>query len=787
MPHASFRPDYDQELLPPPDGALGMFHRRVLGLAAAMLLVLLGLGAQLARLTISEGEARREVVSRRLDRVELLPTVRGRILDRKGRILAEDASSDELAVAFPLIDGSWAVAQAAAEARRELGRAGWSALPAAARREAIEHRLADWDEAVESMWREVAAVAGLGREQLQERLDRIRAEVARAAVAVADRREQIERQRLLEGSDRPPPPQGRIREQRQSHTVVSGLSREQAIELAGIAARFDGAVEVRHSIRRVHPWREAAVVVDGRTLPSPIRFDSPREVEVRGFADLLLGEVREQVWAEDLARRPLRGAAGLDLGGHVAGDDRIGRGGVEAAYEDRLRGRRGLLRRNLESGELERVEPVWGDDLELSLDIALQARVAALMHPSVGLAAPQQWHAGWQGGEPRPMHLPASWGAIVGAVVVLDVRTGEVLAAVSSPSPEELDAQIPRWRHALAAPGVHRALEGVYPPGSILKPLVYLAAVAARVHPADGAIECTGHYFPSLDGVARCWIYRERYGLATHSSSDGGPLRIEEALARSCNIYFYRLADRLGPSRTVEWLERFGLGRPAGLESAAPGASATPSRGEHGGFLPTAASLEELRRSGDRVTPVLLGIGQGQVAWTPLQAAHAYATIARGGVDLVPTLLRREVPLEGGRLPLDADAVARALEGLRQAVAEPIGTGHHLALEDGRRERLLDLPGLRVWGKTGTAQVAPLTLEIEGREVRLDSLEHAWFVGLVGEEGSPRPTPRYAIAVVLEHAGSGGRAAGPLAAAVVRALVDEGYLDRGEANRGGSL
>ncbi len=793
MPHASFRPEYDQALLPPPDAALGMFHRRALLLGAAMLLVGLGLGGQLARLSIVEGDERLEIVSGRLDRIELLPTVRGRILDRKGRILAEDASSDDLAVAFPLIDGSWVVAQAAAEVRREAGRAAWSAMPPAARRQAIEDRLPAWDAAAEELWEEIAAICGIERAELQSRLDGIRAEVARTAVAVSDRRAEIERQRLAEGGDRPPPPRGRIREQRASHVVVPDLTREQAIELQRLADRHEDAIEVRHSIRRVHPWREAVVRVDGGDLPSPIRFEPPREVRVLGVAELLLGEVREQVWAEDLARRPLRGPGGLDLGGHVADDDRIGRGGVEAAFEDRLRGRRGLLRRNLESGELERIEPVWGDDLELSLDIALQARIAALLRPEIGLASPQQWHAGWQQGEPRPLPLPADWGALAAAVVVLDVESGEVLAAVSSPSPADRDELVPPWRHDLASPRIHRALEGVYPPGSILKPLVYLSAVAAGVHPAGGEIECTGHYFPQHERVARCWIYRDRYGFATHSSQLGGPLAIEAALARSCNIYFYRLADRLGPSETVAWLGRFGLGQPLGVELGwRPGdgdGDGRAPRGEHAGFLPTAEAIEAIRRSGDRVTPVLLGIGQGQVAWTPLQAANAYATMARGGERIPPTLLRRSGPPSvASRLPLASEAVARALEGLRQAVADPAGTGHHLTLEDGRRETLLDLPGLVVWGKTGTAQATPLEVEIEGRSVRLDALEHAWFVGLVGEADlSGSATPRYAVAVVLEHAGSGGRAAGPLAAAAVRALREEGYLGSGTAPAGGGL
>lgn len=762
-----------------------MFHRRVLTLAAVFLLVLVVLGSQLARLGVVEGAERLEQARRRLDRVDLLPTVRGSILDRHGRLLAEDRVSHDLAAEFEFISGAWALDRAAESARRRVvdadGRAAWSALGADGRRDATLAELPAWTAEADRIWDAVAMASGLGRAEIERRLDRIRADVGRLALAVEDRRDAVEARRAAEGRLDAPPPRGPIREETVAHVVVEGLPDAAAIDLERLGLEVEDTISVRHRIRRHRPWSEAVAIVERRGLPSPIRSDTPLEIVVSDPLGSIIGRVGDEVWAEDVERRPLRREDGsLDLGGYRAIEDRIGRTGVEAAMEDRLRGRRGLIRRNLQSGERERVEPRRGDDVVLSIDAALQTRVAALFAEELELAVPQQWHAGWSRGEPRPRTLPEPWGAFAGAAVVLDVETGEVLAAVSSPDLGGGD-DLPRLRQADSGDATMRAFEGVYPPGSILKPIVYASAVAAGVHPVDGAIDCTGHFFPNLTDVARCWIYRDRYGLTTHTAQFGGPLPIEEAISRSCNVYFYELARRLGPVRLLEWLRRFGLDARIGVgfgwrfdESGTASAI-----GEHGGLLPSHEAIEKIQASGDRVTPIILGIGQGPIAWTPLQAANAFAILARNGEIRDPTILRdgrgRETPT---RLPLDARSVDRALEGLRQAVGESHGTGHHLTMEDGRREPIFEIDGVEIWGKTGTAQAPPARLDRDGDgdvDEILGGLEHAWFVGLVGRTGASRP--RFAVAVVLEHAGSGGRAAGPVAAAVVEALVAEGYLE----------
>ena len=177
-----------------------------------------------------------------------------------------------------------------------------------------------------------------------------------------------------------------------------------------------------------------------------------------------------------------------------------------------------------------------------------------------------------------------------------------------------------------------------------------------------------------------------------------------------------------------------------------------------------------------------MGIGQGPFTWTPLHAANAYATLARGGTIRDATIVTagsleaRVINRED--LNLKPSAVKAALEGLRQSVMESHGTGHHILLPGSVREPIINANGVTIWAKTGTAQAPPLKQDDNGdgkfseSEV-IENLDHAWFVGLVGPRGA---TALYAISVIVEYGGSGGRTAGPIANQIIRALQAEGYL-----------
>ncbi|MHC4947582.1 MAG: penicillin-binding transpeptidase domain-containing protein [Planctomycetota bacterium] len=747
-----------------------MFHRRLVLLFAAMAALTVGLGAQLVRLAVAQGPDHLSEAEGRLRRRSYLATYRGAVLDRNGVVLAVDQASYDVAVPFDVITGAWASGQAAAAARARHGAGAWAEWPRAAQVEAIEAELPAFETRLETLWAHVRRLGGIDQAELDRRLDLIRREVqSMAAVVWADQWRRERERRGPEAADRfrPRP----IREQEEAHVVLPRVSDEVAFEFRNIADELPGMVEVRSSRRRSYPWTTIRVVVDRSRFPTRIRADEPIEVTVDGVADHLLGAMRDDVWAEDIARRPFIDAetGDVDLGGYRPGDS-VGARGVERSCEHLLRGQRGVVLERRGTGQTRRLEPVPGRDLRLTIDILLQARVQALFAPEVGLSVVQPWQ--------RNGRLPVGR-VLNGAAVVMDVETGEVLALVSAPTisaGRALDEEARR----LAGPWLNRPVEVAYPPGSILKPLVLAAAATEGEHGLGDTIECTGHYFPDVRNAARCWIYREKWDFRTH-----GPQMPTEALAHSCNIFFYTLADRLGMKRLSAWLRRFGLGAPldTGLLVAGEDAEGRPvALQEVGGDVPDAAVVDELRRQGQlRFSSIILGIGQGPVTWTPLHAANAYATLARGGTIRDATLLLDDGPGRRPRrddLALDPRLVETALAGLRGAVSEG-GTGHHIThLDDGTREPIITATGVDVWAKTGTAQAPAIDLDGDGAiDPETEAgFDHAWFVGLVGPAGG---RPLFSIAVIVEYGGSGGRTAGPIANQVIHALQEEKYLPRG--------
>ncbi|MEE9130017.1 MAG: penicillin-binding transpeptidase domain-containing protein, partial [Phycisphaerales bacterium] len=336
----------------------------------------------------------------------------------------------------------------------------------------------------------------------------------------------------------------------------------------------------------------------------------------------------------------------------------------------------------------------------------------------------------------------------------------------------------------------------VYPPGSIIKPLVLATAVTEGVYDLYEPIPCTGHFYPEFKDFARCWIYRDPSFL-TH-----GALVADEALARSCNIFFYTMAKRLDIDRLLDWYGRFGLGRriDIGLAYTSDG----KIRGEARGMLPGPKRLAKLAEAGEtKSATIFMGIGQGPIAWTPVQAANAYATLARGGAIRDATLLRDEGQRSATRrsklddLHLDQHLVETIMEGLRQSVQQRHGTGYRIRALN---EPIINAQGVTVWAKTGTAQASPWRAvdtngdgkvnssdepiavdtnfdgQIDETDLPLEDLDHAWFVGLVGPNTSGTPQPKYAIVVIVEYGGSGGKTAGPIANQIIHALQLHGYL-----------
>ena len=749
-------------------------RKRLIFLGALALLAITGLSVRLWQLTVVDGAEFREEAEQRLDQTSWLPSIRGKIVDRLGRVMAEDVAAYDVAIHYSVIDGSWVRARALRAARKAYGRSLWGRLSREARDSTVELCLVAEEQDKNDMLDKVAMLCDISRAQIDEKIEIIRAHVQkRAEVTWAKQREALTAKLGHDPGDsfHPEP----IREQKTSHVIARQVSETAAFALRKLSDKSPYSVEVIDAMRRVHPLDSWDVRLSRKTLPKPLRNAGDANIHVVGVFDHVLGTIREETWAEDLARRPFVKSDGtIDPGGYRPGPDLIGGRGLEAAYENWLRGERGQHQTHMDTQMEERVEPKDGLDLMLTIDIELQARVQAILNPEFGLTKVQEWHHGGADGLPNGLPLAS-------AAVIVEVDSGEILAMGSWPTLADAPGMSQSDLFRLQ-PGVNRASEAVYPPGSIVKPLVYVGAVGAEKFSLAGTVECKGHYFPEFKDRARCWIYRPQYDMTNHTAQTGGALNVESGISRSCNIFFYTVAHKFGLRPLVDLYKSLGVGMTlgSGLQGPLPAAQRGVA-GESIGMIPNEEQLLNIEARHDLFTPIIMGIGQGPIAWTPLQAANAFATLARGGEIRDAHIVRDAAALppdrRTGKLDMPPEACRRALEGLRQAVEEKHGTGHHIKYGDGSQEPIIAIKGITVRGKTGTAQAPPLPMDDNGDgkpDRSLKGIDHAWFVGLAGVKGAK---PKYAVAVLVERGGSGGKAAGPIAGQIVRSLLDQGYFD----------
>ncbi|MEQ1696412.1 MAG: penicillin-binding protein 2 [Hyphomicrobiaceae bacterium] len=405
-------------------------------------------------------------------------------------------------------------------------------------------------------------------------------------------------------------------------------------------------------------------------------------------------------------------------------DARVGKAGVEAGMETELRGVGGQVQIEVDARSrfvrrVSETAPLAGRDVRLTVDTKLQMQVMDRLAR-----------------DGRP-----------GACVVLDCVTGEVRVMASTPT---FDAgrlsgvqSKAAWQAVASNPDkplLNRAIAGQYPPGSTFKMVTALAGLEAGLLTVKEKIECWGDV--TIAGhVFRCW---NRKG---HITSD-----LHKALRESCDCYFYEVARRVGMEAIAVKARELGLGQTydAGISQ------------QKAGLIPTPGWKRNRSKTGWLLgETVMAGIGQGYVLATPLQLAVMTARIATGRA-VTPTLVARP---EGDPDPQFATmAIApAALEAVRKAmvgvVNEPGGTGQAADIDDGE---------MVIAGKTGTSQVSRASADRD-RSTALDlkQRDHALFVAFL-----PAGKPRYAVAVVLEHAGGGGTMAGPLVRDVVAMLVE---------------
>ncbi|HBG06275.1 MAG TPA: penicillin-binding protein 2 [Geobacter sp.] len=344
-----------------------------------------------------------------------------------------------------------------------------------------------------------------------------------------------------------------------------------------------------------------------------------------------------------------------------------------------------------------------------------------------------------------------AFGDSAGAAVAMDVNTGEILAFASNPDfdPALFMGRMPpdKWRAYLEDkrhPLENKALKGMYPPGSTFKIVTAIAGLEEGLIDQHTSVYCTGsHKFGN--STFRCW---EKKGH--------GQVELKKAIRESCDVYFYKLAERLGVDRIAAYAKRFGMGAPlgVGLEN------------EKGGVIPT--QEWKLKRHGKKWfqgETLSVGIGQGYVLTTPLQLASMIATVANEGIVYQPHLVKRVVDSDGkalqeftpqvsGKTGFKPETYRLIKEGLFAVVNEPRGTGGMARLYE-----------VKVAGKTGSSQVVKLR-DSRG-DVPYQFRDHALFVAF-----APYEKPEIAVAVIVEHGEHGGSAAAPIAGKLLRTYFE---------------
>ena len=451
-----------------------------------------------------------------------------------------------------------------------------------------------------------------------------------------------------------------------------------------------------------------------------IETRSKRSYPLQNLAAHILGYVGE------VSQRELDQDSGYRRG------DMVGKFGVEKTWDAALRGQGGGQQLEVDaSGRrlrvLEEIPAQTGHSLILTIDMDLQKQVEEIL------------------GE-RP-----------GAMTVLDVNSGEILALASAPS---FDPGIfargittEEWRSLRddpLHPMTNRATQGQYPPASTFKMISAAAALEEGVVTPDmrfycpGRLRVAGHTF-------HCWRRRG------HGSVD-----LRRALAVSCDVYFYQLGRRLGIQHLADYARRFGLDEPLGIGLAY----------EAGGLIPDPAWKQ--KQIGDPWYPgetISAVIGQGYVTATPLQMASAAAAVANGGTVYRPYIVKQVIDARGDVVKnITPEVVSHTgispqylqviTEGMTDVVNKGYGTGRGARLRH-----------VRVAGKTGTAQVISGRRGGSKRTAR-QFRDHAWFVAF-----APVEAPKVAVVCLLEHSAyGGGKAAAPLVQKVLQAyfsLVEE--------------
>ena len=415
-------------------------------------------------------------------------------------------------------------------------------------------------------------------------------------------------------------------------------------------------------------------------------------------------------------------------------NDMIGKTGIEYIFEPYLKGTDGIKQIDMAvdgtiTGEYVTNEAIAGKNVVLTIDANLQKVTEEALKSNI-----EKIRNGGYG---------KSYNADAGSVVVINVKTGEVLALASYPdfepqlfvngiSQEKYNEYISEEANH---PFVNRAISSVSPPGSTFKMVTALAALETGAITTTEKINDVGVYNYSADYKPKCWIYKS-YGRGH------GYLNVTDAIKHSCNYFFYELGNRLGIDAISRYARSLGLGRKTGIELL----------GEVEGSV---SSKENSQAKGETFTggnTLQAAIGQHDNSFTPIQMAKYISILANGGNDIDVTIIKSIIDEDGNQIPkeelenfvkgrlgiedekgteLDFNSknIQAILEGMRGVTSESGGTAYSYFKDF----------NIEIGGKTGSAQTG-----IEGRT-------NAWFVGF-----APFDNPEIAVVVMVENGGSGG-------------------------------
>ena len=398
---------------------------------------------------------------------------------------------------------------------------------------------------------------------------------------------------------------------------------------------------------------------------------------------------------------------------------RVGKAGVELGLETALRGKAGIVHREVDARgrvvrELDRVPGTAGHSLTLSIDVETQRFVQARLRR-------EDWSS----------------------LVAMDVATGEILGLASTPvyDPSLFVGGVSTadWQKLQAGDGdplISKAIRGQYPPGSTFKIVTALAGLSSGAITAQTRVTCSGSYDYGGQHFG-CW-----------RAGGHGSMQLHEAIKQSCDVFFYETARLTGIDKLAATARELGLGVIHDIGIA----------GMRAGVVPDPAwKLKMHSRPWLGGETVQAGIGQGFVIASPLQLAVMTARVA-SGMKLDPKLVRQGLdkpvvkPVPLSFAPEHLDLVRKGMIGV---VNDPDGTAGSAAL-----------PGIVMAGKTGTSQVAKASHGVPNEAVTRLLRDHSLFVGY-----APAGAPRYAVAAVVEHGGGGSRAAAPLVRDVMADLL----------------